>query len=287
MQVGELLRPLVGAMRQELLGGSYLQADETTVGVQMHDGGGQNHQAYLWQYGRPGASVVFDFRLGRERDGPKRFLGDFAGLLQSDGYGAYDHVGGQGIVHAACWAHARRKFFDAVKLNAQDETAIRMVAQMDALFAIDAEAREGALSPEARHGLRLQKSQAVARAEIQADLQAARATALPQSALAKACNYTLTLWGRLTRFLDYPELELSNNVAENSMRPVALGRRNWIHIGSEEAGARVANILSIVETCRRLVLPVRDYLASVLPGLANFPVQRVAELTPQAWAARK
>jgi transposase len=129
MQVGELLRPIVGAMRQELLGGSYLQADETTVGVQMHDGRGQNHQAYLWQYGRPGASVVFDFRLGRERDGPKRFLGDFAGVLQSDGYGAYDHVGGPGIVHAACWAHARRKFFDAVKLNAQDETAIRFVAR--------------------------------------------------------------------------------------------------------------------------------------------------------------
>jgi transposase len=129
MQVGELLRPIVGAMRQELLGGSYLQVDETTVGVQMHDGRGQNHQAYLWQYGRPGGSVVFDFRLGRDRDGPKRFLGGFAGRLQSDGYGAYNHVGGEGLVHVACWAHARRKFFDAVKLNARDETALRIVAR--------------------------------------------------------------------------------------------------------------------------------------------------------------
>jgi transposase len=129
MQVGELLRPIVGAMRQELLGGSYLQADETTVGVQMHDGRGQNHQAYLWQYGHPRGSVVFDFRLGRDRDGPKRFLGDFAGRLQSDGYGAYDQVGGPGLVHVACWAHARRKFFDALKVNAQDETAIRIVAR--------------------------------------------------------------------------------------------------------------------------------------------------------------
>jgi transposase len=286
MQVGELLRPIVGAMRQELLSGSYIQADETTVGVQMHDGRGQNHQAYLWQYGRPGASVVFDFRLGRERDGPKRFLGDFAGRLQSDGYGAYDQVGGEGIVHAACWAHARRKFFDAVKLNAQDQTSIRIVAQMDGLFAIDAEARAGGLTQEARHGLRLEKAPPLLE-QLQAGIEAARAGALPQSALAKACNYTLTLWGRLTRFLDYPELELSNNVAENSMRPVALGRKNWIHIGSKEAGPRVANILSIVETCRRLALPVREYLASVLPGLANFPVQRVAELTPRAWAARK
>jgi transposase len=150
MQVGELLRPIVGAMRQDLLGGSYLQADETPVGVQLHDGRGKNHQAYLWQYGHPRGSVVFDFRLGRERDGPKRFLADFAGVLQSDGYGAYDQVGGHGIVHAACWAHARRKFVDAVKLNPTDQSAIRLVAQMDALFAIDAQARQGGLSQEAR-----------------------------------------------------------------------------------------------------------------------------------------
>jgi transposase len=117
MRVGELLRPISAAMGQELLSGSYIQADETTVGVQMHDGRGKNHQAYLWQYSHPAGPVVFDFRLGREREGPKRFLGNFEGLLQSDGYGAYDHIGGPKLVHAACWAHARRKFFDAVKLN--------------------------------------------------------------------------------------------------------------------------------------------------------------------------
>jgi transposase len=157
---------------------------------------------------------------------------------------------------------------------------------MDALFAMDAAAREGGLTQEARHELRRQKAPPLLE-QLKAGLQAARAGALPQSALAKACNYTLTLWGRLTRFLDYPEVELSNNVAENSMRPVALGRRNWIHLGSKEAGPRVANILSVVETCRRLVLPVREYLGAVLPGLADFPVQRIGELTPRAWAARK
>jgi transposase len=157
---------------------------------------------------------------------------------------------------------------------------------MDALFAIDAEAQAGVLSLEARHGLRLEKAPPLLE-QLKAGIEAARAGALPQSALAKACNYTLTLWGRLTRFLEYPEVELSNNVAENSMRPVALGRRNWIHIGSKEAGPRVANILSVVETCRRLVLPVREYLGSVLPGLADLPVQRVGELTPAAWAARR
>jgi transposase len=285
MRVGELVRPITAAMSQELLSGSYIQADETTVGVQMHDGRGKNHQAYLWQYSRPGGAVVFDFRMGREREGPKRFLGNFEGILQSDGYGAYDHIGGEGIVHAACWAHARRKFFDAVKLNPKDQTSIRIVVLMDELFAIDAQARQEGFSPIERHVLRLEKSEPLLE-QIKAGIQAARAGALPKSALAKACDYTLTLWSRLSRFLEYPELELSNNLAENAMRPVALGRKNWIHLGSKEAGPRVAAILSIVETCRRLSLPIREYLGSVLPGLADFPINRVAELTPSAWAAR-
>jgi transposase len=283
MQVGELLRPIVGAMRHELLSGSYLQADETPVDVQMHDGRGKNHQAYLWQYSCPGGSAVFDFRLGRDRAGPQQFLGDFAGVLQSDGYGAYDHVGGKGLVHAACWAHARRKFVDAVKLSPEDRTALRLVAQMDALFAVDAEARDGGLSVAARHALRLEKAFLLLE-QIKTGLEAARAGSLPQSALAKACQYTLTLWPRLTRFLEYPEVELSTNLAENSMRPIALGRRNWIHVGSERAGPKVAALLSVVESCRRLKLPVRDYLNAVLPGLANFPVRRIAELTPCAWS---
>jgi transposase len=283
MQVGDLLRPIVGAMRDELVSGSYLQADETPVDVQLHDGRGKNHCAFLWQYSRPKGSAVFDFRMGRDRGGPKQFLGDYDGVLQSDGYGAYDHVGGKGIVHAACWAHARRKFVDAVKLQPEDRTSIRLVAQMDTLFGVDAQARDGGLSGEARHALRLQQSKPLLE-QIKAGLEAARVGALPQSALAKACQYTLTLWPRLTRFLDYPQVELSTNLAENSMRPIALGRRNWIHVGSERAGPRVAAILSVVESCRRLKIPVRDYRGSVLPGLANFPIRRIAELTPVAWA---
>lgn len=285
MRVGELLQPISAAMAQELLDGSYIQADETTVAVQMHDGRGKNHQAYLWQYSRPGGSVVFDFRLGRGREGPKLFLGNFEGILQSDGYGAYDHVGGKQLVHAACWAHARRKFFDAVKLNPKDRDSIRIVAQIDELFAIDAKARQEGLNPNDRHLLRLEQAKPLLD-QIKTTIQTARADALPKGALAKACDYTLTLWSRLTRFLEYPELELSNNQAENAMRPVALGRKNWVHLGSKEAGPRVAAIVSIVETCRRLGLRVRDYLGSVLPGLADFPINRVAELTPRAWASR-
>jgi hypothetical protein len=150
---------------------------------------------------------------------------------------------------------------------------------------IHAQARQKDLSLMDRHVLRLEKAKPLLE-QINTGIQAARAGTLPQSALAKACNYTLTLWTRLGRFLEYPEVELSNNLAENAMRPVVLGRKNWIHVGSKDAGPRVAAIISIVETCRRLSLPIRDYLASVLPALADFPRNRVAELTPSAWAAK-
>jgi transposase len=127
MRVGELLRPVTEAMAKELLAGNYIQADETPVGVQSDRVQGRNHLAYLRQYSRPGSSVVFDFRVGREREGPKRFLGNFEGILQTDGYTGYDHVGGPKMVHAACWAHARRKFFQAVELNPKDQQALGIV----------------------------------------------------------------------------------------------------------------------------------------------------------------
>ena len=116
------------------LGANYLQADETVVPVQMHDKRGADHQAYLWQYGRPGGETVFDFRLGRGRAGPNEFLDQWEGILQTDGYSAYDRVGGQRLVHVGCWAHARRKFVDAVKVNKEDGEAVNMVTRMDALF---------------------------------------------------------------------------------------------------------------------------------------------------------
>lgn len=285
MRVGELLIPIAAVMRRELLAGSYVQADETTVDVQMHDGRGQNHQAYLWQYGRPGGGVVFDFRLGRGREGPKEFLAQFEGILQTDGYGAYDRVGGPKMVHACCWAHSRRKFFEAAKLNPGDAAATRMVRRIDDLFGIDALARAQGLDHTARQALRLERAKPLLEI-IRSEVEAARDAVLPSSALGKAANYTLSLWRKLTRFLEHPELELSNNLAENSMRPVALGRKNWIHVGSKQAGPRVAAILSIVESCRRLKIPVREYLAGVLPGLADRHVPKLAELTPTAWAAR-
>ena len=286
MTVGGLLIPIAVAMGRELLAGGYIQADETTVGVQTHDRSGKNHQAYFWQYGKPGGSAVFDFRMGRGREGPKQFLGQFDGILQTDGYIAYDHTGGPKMVHAACWAHARRKVFEALKLSPGDCGARELIKRIDGLFLVDAEARDAGLEQTERHALRGERSRPLLEI-IKKEMVAVQAERLPASALGKAASYTLSLWHKLTRFLEHPELELSNNLAENSMRGVAVGRKNWIHLGSEQAGPKVAAILSVIESCRRMKLPVREYLGSVLPGLANRSIQRVGELTPAAWAASR
>jgi transposase len=153
------------------------------------------------------------------------------------------------------------------------------------LFRIDAEARAQNLDLAARDRLRQQQAQPLLE-KIRQQIEAEREQALPASKLGGAITYTLGLWERLKRFLDYPELELSTNLAENSMRGIALGRKNWIHIGSPQAGPKVAAILSVVETCRRLDIPARQYLAAVLPGLAEVSIQKLAGLTPAAWAAR-
>src|SRR5262249_45518798 len=259
------------------------QADETPVPVQMQDGRGKHHQGYLWQYGRPGGTVVFDFCLSRGRDGPKQFLGDFDGILQTDGYAAYDQIGGPNLVHGGCWSHVAIYFKKVLKLNPKDPLATPILEHIHDLFAIDDEARQRGLSVAARQALRLENASPLLDV-IRKQIQAARAMALPASALGKACNYTLSLWEKLTRFLEYPELELSNNPAENSMRPIAVGRKNWIHVGSAQAGPKIAAILSIVESCRRLKLSVRDYLNTILPGLADVPLSRLSSLTPASWA---
>lgn len=286
MRVGELLEPVAAAMRLNLLRCSYLQADETIVPVQMHDKRGADHQAYLWQYGRPGGETVFDFQLGRGREGPRKFLGAWEGILQTDGYQAYEGVGGPKLVHVGCWAHARRKFVDAVKVNGDDVAAVQMVMRMDGLFLVDREARQRQMTVEERLAARRQHLEAWAE-EIRQECLKLTSTVLPKSALGKAVGYTLSQWPKLHRVFDYAEVELSNNLAENSMRPVALGRKNWLHVGSAKAGPKVAAILSIVESCRRLRVPVRQYLLNLLPGLDGRKLSELAQLTPANWSAAR
>jgi len=288
MRVGEVLQPVVAEMRRHLLTGNYLQADETTVPVQVRGGEkkGSNHQAYLWQYGKPGGETVFDFCMGRDRAGPAKFLGQWAGVLQTDGYQAYEGVGGAGIVHAGCWAHARRYFVDAVKVNKEDGEAIKMVTRMDALFAVDRDARKRGLTVAGRDALRRELAMSWVE-EIHAACQKLRPQLLPKSALGQAVGYTLNQWAKLKRCYEHPEVELSNNLAENSMRPIALGRKNWLHVGSEKSGPKVAAILTVVESCRRLQIPLREYLLDVLPGLAQRKLSEIPSLTPSRWAVAR
>lgn len=286
MRVGELLESVVQAMRKDLLSGDYLQADETTVPVQMHDRRGSNHEAYLWQYGKPGGETVFDFCLGRGREGPLKFLGKWEGILQTDGYQAYNGVGGPKLVHVGCWSHSRRKFVDAVKVHPQDAEALKMVVRMDALFLVDRQARKQGLSGAERLELRREHARPWVD-EIQQTCLTLSKQVLPQSALGKAVAYTLNMWAKLERCFEYEQVELSNNLAENSMRPVALGRKNWLHVGSEKSGPKVAAILSVFESCRRLSVPIRDYLSHVLPGLDRRTLSQVVELTPARWSTAR
>ena len=190
----------------------------------------------------------------------------------------------------ASWAHARRRFIDALKVQTQghvaDSKVERAVALMDGLFAIDREAREQSLSLEDRHALRQERAPALLD-ELKAlllEMLASRAY-LKKSVAGHAIAYTLKRWQKLTHFLEHPVIELSTNWAENSMRPVAIGRKNWLHLGSKEAGPKIAAIFSVVESCRKLGIPSRQYLADVLPGMANRSIQELAGLTPTAYAA--
>ena len=187
--------------------------------------------------------------LSRGREGPARFLGNFEGTLQTDDYIAYERgIGGPKMVHAACWAHPRRRFVDAVKLNRQDAASIRAVKLMDELFAIDREASEAQMdyAPSAAPGqLRLCSIRSGNTSS------ATSKTVLPESAAGKACSHTLALWPKLIRFLNHPQLELSNNLAENSMRPVAIGRKTGSSYRQRAGWSRVAAILSVVAAAAR------------------------------------
>ncbi len=159
-----------------------------------------------------------------------------------------------------------------------------MVVRMDALFLVDREARKQALTGAERLALRREHAKPWVD-EIRENCEALSKGVLPQSVLGKAAAYTLNMWAKLERCFDYEQVELSNNLVENSMRPVALGRKNWLHVGSVKSGPKVAAILSIVEWCRRLAVPIKQYLSDVLPGLESRTISQAAELTPARWSA--
>jgi hypothetical protein len=276
-----LLVPVVKAQQRDLLAGGYIQADETRMPCQTHEKTGRNHQAYLWEFSRPGGVVVFDFQMGRSREGPRAFLQGFRGKLQCDGYDAYDKLG-EGIVYVACGAHVRRGFVEASKVAPLDPLPREILEKFGQLYAVETEAREGRLGPEGRLALRQTKSVPVM-AALKTRLEQIRQQRAPGGRLDQACAYALGQWSRWEEYLKDGLIEIDNNWCEGAIRPVALGRKNWLHVGSPEAGPKVAAIASVVETCRRLDIKLRAYLLDVLPRLGEWPIHRVAELTPTAW----
>jgi transposase len=283
LAAGGLLSAVVRVQRLELLAGGYVQADETTMPCQTGERTGRNHRAFIWEFSRPGGVVVFEFQMGRGRAGPLEFLKGFRGKLQCDGYGAYAKLG-EGIVYIGCMAHARRGFVDAAKVSPLDPLPPEIIARFAELYAVEKEARERGLGPQARLESRQVKSVPVM-AALKTRLVEIRQQIQPGGKLAQACDYALGQWSRLEGYLADGVVEIDNNWCEGAIRPLALGRKNWLHVGSPEAGPKVAAIASIVETCRRLDINLRAYLRDVLPKLGQWPISRVGELTPTAWKA--
>jgi transposase len=292
MWLGELLQTLKEPMRQELFNGHYLQADETPVGVKTPLCKGKLHRGFLFEYSQPRGVVVFDFRMGRGREGPNQFLSGFSGILQCDGYTGYDELSRPGspvnpaIVRAGCLAHLRRHFFKAHEVDPRETQALGIVEKIGAIYAVEKAAESDTPDPTIRLALRQEKSVGLM-TELKTRIEDIQKKVLSRSALGRACKYALGQWERLEVFLRDGRVELDNNWCENGIRPVALGRKNWMLIGSEQAGPKIAAILSIIETCRRLKIDLRTYLMEVLPALAQWPLPPVEQYTPLAWKRKQ
>jgi len=209
LAAGGLLQPVVKAMQVELLAVGYVQADETTLPCQTGERTGRNHEAWMWEFSRPGSIVVFDFQMGRGREGPREFLKGFRGKLQSDGYRAYDKLG-EGIVYVGCMAHVRRGFVEAAKLAPLDPVPREILERFAQLYAVEKQARHSGLGPEGRLALRQAQSVPVM-AALKTRLIEVRQQVLPGGKLADACDYALGQWSRLEEYLKDGVVEIDNN----------------------------------------------------------------------------
>ena len=280
--VADWLKPVYELMRQDLMKGKYLQVDETPIRYLDRDEIEGSRQGYLWSYGRPHGDVVFDWKTGRSRDGPEKFLGDFQGLLQADGYSVYASLARsrQGMVLIGCWAHARRKFVEA-----QDESPKRagfLVHVISKLYQTEKQLRS--MVDVDRAAYRREKNEQALRV-FKKLLLRWKPKVLPRSRLGEAITYTLAQWENLIRVMEHSEVEIDNNLCENSIRPSALGKKNWLFIGHPDAGWRAAVIYSIFQSCRRRGIEPQEYLTDVLSRLPNMKITEIRSLTPAQWQA--
>jgi len=270
-----------------------LHADDTTVPVLDV---GRTRTGRLWTYVRddrpfggtdPPAAAYF-YSPDRRGEHPEAHLASWAGLMQADAYAGYDRLYEAGrrpgpVVEAACWAHARRKFFDLARLN-KAPIAIEAIARIDALFAVERDIN--GLLPEERRKVRQQRSRPRVEA-LGTWLREQHARLSPHGKVAKAIAYSLNAWDALLRFLDDGRLCMTNNAAERALRCIAVGRNNWTFAGSDAGGRCAAAIYTLIESAKLNDVDSQAWLTDVLAHLQDHPAKRIAELLPWNWKMQR
>lgn len=278
----ELLSPLVRAIREDLLKSGVIHTDDTPVPVLDAD---REHtrQGRLWVYiGDPEhENIVFDYTPDRRKDGPRLFLDGYRGYLQADAFGGYDAIYAEmPVVEVACWAHARRYFYESKGSDpVRSHVALGFIHE---LYEVEREAKEKALGPDAKAALRQERSKPVL-AQFRTWLNDQSAAVLPKSPIGEAIRYAFGQWEALNRYTENGHLAIDNNFAERILRCVAVGRKNWMFAGSDEGGRRAAVIYSLVSTCKHHGIDPFEYLRDVLARIATLPVSRLPELFPKNW----
>ena len=286
-----LLAPVVKAMLKRVLRSDVVQTDDTPVKVQDHDGKGIK-TGRLWNYhgDHNHRYTVDDYKPDRSRDGPERVLKGFEGYLQADAYPVYDALFLDGkIVEVGCWMHARRKFYEA--RTSEPARSHLVLAWIVGLYKVEEDAREARKNhPEwddaawhaHRYDLRLQRSRPILDA-IHAWLEGELGKVLPKSPIGEAISYALNHWNALIRPLEAGFLEIDNGASERALKPVALGRKNWLFAGSDEGGRTAATLMSLCTTCKDFGVDPFAYLRDVLDRVSTHPNSRIEELLPDRW----
>jgi transposase len=280
------LSPIYREMKAGLVAGDYLQADETPIRYLDPDVKGKSQSGWLWTYSQPQGDVVFEWQVSRSREGPREFLKSFHGKLQTDGYGVYESLArerGTELILIGCWAHARRGIHEAL---GEGRSAAWLVGQIGRLYAVEKQLREQHAGPQLRAAVRAWQSRPILE-RLRRALEIVRRRVLPKSLLGQAIDYTLARWAALIRYVDDGRLDIDNNACENSIRPTAIGKKNFLFVGHPAAGQRSAIIYSVLGSCRRHGINPAEYLQDVFERLPKAKTSEVPALTPAAWAKAK
>lgn len=275
-----LLDPLYEVLRKQVVGSNYLQSDETPIKVLDKDKKGTTHRGYHWVYHAPQERLVlFDYREGRGREGPGECLKDFKGHLQTDGYIVYDDFAKKpGITLLNCMAHARRKFDEA-----KDNDLVRasyVLTEMQKLYALERQGKENGLSESELYQLRQQEAIPLLVGLKQWMLENYK-NVLPQSVIGQAIFYSLQRWDKLSIYTTDGRLRIDNNLVENAIRPVAIGRKNYLFAGSHNGARRAAMLYSFLGTCKMNHINPFEWLRDVLIRIPEHPVNKLELLLPK------